>query len=532
MTASTQITRLRRSDFSFHGFDHLESELDTFLDDVWIRSGEPVARVEEDAVFIPLFEVGRSQFEGALLTNDGVPVPTSVSQRRFGAFGNEVLGTLSQPVALNPEHVIEDEVVYLGRLVDHFGHVMLETLSRAWILDHVPLETRVIFHLQGSPELSLATRRMLEHFGVPPERIVLLDTQTLLRRVIVPEALYEISYAAHERVADAYRRVAERIIRSDVQTDQPVYLSRRLLPSQQRPIVGELEMEDVLRENGFLVAHTETMSFEEQVRLISRHRHVFSSSGSAAYLALFAPRPPMMHMLTAGIPFHDYFLVPRAIGAEASYCNCFTGDNRPEQYYVPPVLEMPVLADYLDRQGMLKRRERAAVTARVVEFKPAYDELRLYAHLWTNAVFERALPSEIEAEALAAAQSSWPLCWLLARYYLVHDPTRIEGIVQQFNHLLSAESDPGRLARFQGDVRTANGRVMRHLKPETAAGLKRVMLDRLQINFEEERAQRKAQRGRQGRRRPGRTDSRGGGPETDSHSPGQRCMTTEVDAPS
>lgn len=520
MTASAQITRLRRSDFSFHGFGHLESELDTFLADVWIRSGEPVAQVVNDAVFVPLFEVGRGRVEGALLNNDGVPVPTSISHRRFGAFGNEVLGTLSQPVPRNPEREIEEEVVYLGRLIDHFGHIVLETLSRAWILNHVPPETRVVFHIQGTPEFSFTLRRMLERFGVPLERILVLDTQTRLRRVVVPEALYEISYAAHERLADAYRRVAERIIRSDGQTDQPVYLSRRLLPSQQRPIVGELEMEDVLRENGFLVAHTETMSFEEQVRLISRHRHVFSSSGSAAYLALFAPRPPTMHLLTAGIPFHDYFLVPRAIGAGASYCNCFTGDNRPEQYYVPPVLEMPMLADYLDRQGMLKRRVRAAVTSRVVEFKPAYDELRLYAHLWTNAIFKRALPSEIEAEALAVAQSSWPLCWLLARYYLVHDPTQIEGIVQQFNRLLAAESDPARLARFQGDVRTANGRVMRHLKPETAAGLKRVMLDRIQINFDEERAQRKAQRGRQGRGRPGRAVPGGGVAGTDSHSPG------------
>lgn len=500
MVASGQITRLRRDDFSFHGFDHLETELDAVLDDVWLRRGEPVAEVVSDAVFVPLTEVERGRSEGGMVTADGAPIPTAISHRRFGAFGHEVLGTMSQPLVLSPERVVKDEVVYLGQMLDHFGHLLLETLSRAWILDQVDPATKIVCHVQGALKLSGPAWRMLARFGITRERLLVLDTQTRLRRVIVPEALYEISYAAHDRLADAYRATAARIVRTDHQTDQPVYLSRRLLSSQQRPIVGELALEDVFRENGFLVAHTETMSFDDQVRLICRHRHVFSSTGSAAYLALFATRPPELHMLSASIPFHDYFLVPRAIGAAASFCNCFTGDNQPSHYYLPPVLELDKLADYLAGRGLLKHRTRAALTARALDFRPIADELRLYAFVRNCAVLRRRLPPEVEAEALTVAEASWPLLWMLARYYVAHDPARIEALIQQFNRLLAAETTTDRLARFQADVRSRNGLVLRHLQPETAADLTRVMLDRLHINFDDERA-RRLERREQGRRR-------------------------------
>lgn len=495
MSSDAAKQRLRPSDFYFHGFELLQSALKEFLNDVWIRISDPVALGVEDAVFVPSFAVARAHYEGCLVTADGKPIPTALSQRRYGAFGNQVLGTLSQPIPIKPERVVEEEVVYLGWFIDHFGHLLLESLARTWILRELDPTTKVLFHINGPKDFSTIATRILEAFGIPAERILMLDEQAVLRRVIVPEALYEISYAAHVRAPEAYRDAAAAIVGAGDRSDQPVYLSRRLLSSRQRPIVGEFELEEVFRENGFLIVHPELMTFDDQVRLVNRHHDIFTSAGSAAYLPLFALQPPRLHTLTAGIPLHDYFLVPRILGAEAFFCNCFTGDNRPSDYYLPPVLEMSKLADYLESRGLLKNRLRASLTAQAKDFQPDYEELRLFAYVQFLGFHGKQLPTEVEAEALTRARTSWPLCWMLARYYVVRDPARIDELVQWFNALAEAESDIGRLANFHPDIRVGIGKIDRNCHPQTRLRLASVLKDRFLINLSEEKKRRQMRRG-------------------------------------
>jgi capsular polysaccharide biosynthesis protein len=498
MRPGGDVTPLRPSDFWFHGFDDLRPELERSLREVGIRHGDPLAPVVENAVFVPPVELGeRGHFEGALLTEDGQPIPTAQAHRRFGAFGEQLIGSLREPVEIKPERVVDEEVVYLGWYIGHFGHFLLESLARVWILDRIDPTMRVVFHIQRERDLSGMTLRILDAFGVPRDRILELNEQTLLRRVIVPEALYEIAHAAHEGMALLFRRVAASVVAGEDRSDQPVYLSRRLLPSTQREIVGEFEMEEVFRENGFLVAHPETMTLEDQIRLVNRHRDVFTSAGSAVYGTLFSLSPLRVHFLTAGIPILDYFLVPKAAGAEASYSNCFAGDDTSSLWYLPPRVEMDKLSAYLDSLGLLRRRLRASLAARLGGLNARHDEARLYTHV-RHCVVRRPLPAEIEAEALHLARSSWPVSWVLACYYAFNDPSRADPMARQFVDLVAAESDVGRLAHFHQDVEGRARRVVRECDPETATRLIGVLWDRFEIDLRgtQERLQR--QRGRQG----------------------------------
>src|SRR4051794_33194288 len=189
MPSAETFRPLTTGDFSFHGFEDLMISLDQTLREVGIRSGPPQVSVIENALFIPGAKVptadpdaGRFVHEGGILTQDGEFVELAQTHRSGTRWGTRVLGGFVEPAATEltatePERVIDEEVVYLGWCFQHFGHFLMETLARTWILDEIDPSVKVIFHTKllriasGQKPLSAATQRMLELFGIPLDRI-------------------------------------------------------------------------------------------------------------------------------------------------------------------------------------------------------------------------------------------------------------------------------------------------------------------------------------------------------------------------
>jgi capsular polysaccharide biosynthesis protein len=388
---------------------------------------------------------------------------------------------------IEPERVIDEEVVYLGWCFQHFGHFLMESLARTWILEDIDPSVKVVFHTKmpriasGQKPLSPLTQRILELFGIPLDRIIIPQVPTRLRRVIVPESLHEISYRSHEQFPRRYRQVASRIAGDATPSAQPVYLSRRLLRSHLRQIVGEFEVEEVLRENGFLIAYPETMAFEDQIRLINRHTDVFTTVGSAAYNVLFALHQPRLHLLTSGVPRADYFLTPAVAGTPTAYLNFLDRGGRPAINKTPTIVEISNFVEYLDTRGLLKKRLRASLANQDRNLQTTFDEAWFYAMV-QDVPDDETLAPDIEADALDLARSSWPLSLILARYYQQRNDSRVDGLARQFAELASKEMDTGRLAKFNEDIETAARETIRGCSREVAELMTAVLSDRFLID--------------------------------------------------
>jgi capsular polysaccharide biosynthesis protein len=476
---------LSPQDFSFFGFEDMAEELEETFQDIGIRSGPLAAATVENAIFIPSVKVpvvdrgpGRTSYEGSLVTHDGQPIDFAQARRRTLRWGPLIRGAVVdeviQQVEVAPEHEVAEEVIYLGWLFAHFGHFLTESLSRTWFLDEVDPSVKVIFHRKRDFTGSSTTQRILEAFGVPQDRILYLEEPTLLRRVIVPEPLHELHWSVHERMPRRFKQIATQLTGDLRPSDQPVYLSRRLLSSYQRQIVGEFEFEEILRENGFQIAYPETMSIDDQIRLVNQHTHVFSSAGSAAYNILFALHHPTIHFLTADIPRQDYFLLPIVSGADATYCNGFGRGGRPSIKTTPLLADIPRLVKYLDAAGFLKKRLRADLAACGHGMQATFDESWFIATVRDLSRLETLSP-ELEREAMACARSSWPLSLMLARYYSGLDTSRVKALIHQFADLASAESDVSRLATYHSAVENASGRILRNFKDMDPATFKRLI---------------------------------------------------------
>ncbi len=483
--------------FSFHGFGDLTSSAEEKIRGVGIRGGEPEVAIVEGGVFVPAVNVwdaghggGQLSFAGGVVTADGQPVDAAHLRR-----GRQKLrGGLDEPVTVAPEREADDEVVYLGWLFDHFGRFLLDSLARAWFLDDVDPSARVAFHYPP-PSRSLSRGwearipewqlRILDAFGVPRHRILVPEVPTRFRRLIVPEALFVQGNSAHPEMVRPFRQVASRFVDGAKRSAQPVYLSRRLLSSRRRPIVGEAELEDVLRENGVLVVHPETMTFADQVRLVNAHTDILSNVGSAAHNVLFALGKPTLHLLANGdrIP-RNFFLCSALADAPTAFINCLSTRDRPPfggAQATPVFAETSTLADYLEERGLLKTRLRASLAGRSnPALRQQYDEAWFYARVRSAITDDEPLPPALEDEATGLARSSWPVSAILALYYTDVEPaaSRAVAMAERFAELAAAEHDVNRLMHYRAEVDGIAQSVAAVCDPPLTARLAAVLADR------------------------------------------------------
>jgi hypothetical protein len=427
-----------------------------------VRAGTPKIEVVEHGHFVPAPQPSNTSTDpaygsrGGIFDATGQPVAAAYLRRA----GRLVGAGLPGPVPVGSVEEVDEEVVYLGwqqthhygqyrlesQQTQHYGHFLLESLARVWFLREIDPATRVVFHTYSiSPHGPI--RRLLELMGIPDERLLIPQVPTRFRRIIIPEALYELSFAAHERFVEPFRSLAGRIVDATPArpSSQPVYLSRRRLPKGRREIFGEGDLEEVLRESGFRVAHPEHMSVEEQILLFNNRAHIFASVGSAAHAILFSLNQPRLHLLTAGCPKPDYFLVSDVAEVPTTLVHCL---GEPGYVTAPQLLDIPLALAYLGECGLLTRPPSAELMERLPALRNRFDEAETSFRVRQATMYGKPLGRGAVAKAAERATTSWVVSWSLARYYLKSDPAKTAEFTDFFTELVLAETDRERIERY------------------------------------------------------------------------------------
>jgi hypothetical protein len=472
--------------FSFVGFDELTRAEQRRISRLTIRESPPELTVVDNAIFDPGTgdDAGKaSRFSGGVFDAEGAPIAAAGLQRKGGkAFG----APLDQSGDLTP---IAEDVIYLGPLFNHYGRVLLETLARAWYVNEPEVvNQRVIVSTANAAQYDLAPwlAPLLHAFGIPAERLYLPSRLSRFRRITVPEPLFEQLHSGHSRMVDPFHRVARAEGHEAPTSEQPVYLSRRALSSRQRPVIGEAEVEEILRANGARIVYPETLPFADQVRIFNTHRDILSPVGSAAHSILFATNRPRLHLLASrdDIPA-NYFLCSALSGAPTTFVNCvvsagqadddetvsgesrrgassrgadpYSGfQSRPQQVDLEPFVE------YLRSQGFLRQAYRPLSRTDQAHLDARFDEAWAYTRVRKAAAKSTALADDIEAQIVQQSATSWPISLMMAHYFSrLGDAARSQELVLQFLDLLAVEQDEDRLRYYHADVMSMAQRLKR-----------------------------------------------------------------------
>ncbi len=198
--------------------------------------------------------------------------------------------------------------LYLGHYTGHYGHFLLETMSRFWIFledaevskkyDHFIFHP--FLHKMPSPERYSPAKIAFEYFGIDLAKIVFLNRPTAFEHISVPKPYFNINFSVDERMQLVYKKIQEysvglpssnlgfvkRLLGWPKQGTLKIYLSRRKAKGY-HPMRNETEVEKIFEDAGFKILHPERWNFEQQLAVYQRAEIIAGVEGSALHNSLF-----------------------------------------------------------------------------------------------------------------------------------------------------------------------------------------------------------------------------------------------------
>lgn len=243
-------------------------------------------------------------FSGAVYRDDGKIVPEFLEYDALTQ--HRVYKRMNPPVVerarLEEAARVYGTSIYLGPLSSHFGHFLLESLTRAWYLLKADASIPVLFH-DWNDRLILPpfATAILAALDVPPSRIRTAAGRDLrVAKLILPASQYWQGIKASPGMCVVFDHIRERMLRSRTKkgmTPAKIYLSRRSLAAARVTgdariaISNEEEAEVFFRGLGYEILQPELLPIEEQVAIVANATHVAGPSGSALHLMLFNDNP-------------------------------------------------------------------------------------------------------------------------------------------------------------------------------------------------------------------------------------------------
>jgi capsular polysaccharide biosynthesis protein len=95
-------------------------------------------------------------------------------------------------------------------------------------------------------------------------------------------------FACHKLIPEL---VAQKLLPDKVTpTEQPLYFSRTKLNKNtaNRQILGEEQLENILRERNFAIVYPEQLTLQEQIYLVNKHKYIVGPWGSSLHTIIFS----------------------------------------------------------------------------------------------------------------------------------------------------------------------------------------------------------------------------------------------------
>lgn len=236
-----------------------------------------------------------------VFTKDNIPLMNSQHLRGDKA---NVFNTTPLPIEFNKEvGFVDGDTIYLGWFFLHYGHFLMESISRLWVLNFLPNNNyKFLFNTYKNGVNYFNEKgwvlELLKCFGISSEDVIFAEDKTCFERLIIPSQ----SMILHKSVNIPAQRFIWDTIKSSVSTkeksSEKIYLSRSKLLKDKRPLYNEVEVEKVFSSHGFDIVYPESLCLADQIKLLSNAAVVAGPSGSALHNAAFMNENSLLISLT------------------------------------------------------------------------------------------------------------------------------------------------------------------------------------------------------------------------------------------
>lgn len=184
----------------------------------------------------------------------------------------------------------DETVVYCGYLVNHWGHFLIEGITRLWyFLENDETVDKYVFFLDENEEREIkGNYRMFLELLKIWDKLEIINRPTTYRRVIVPELGIHMRKSYTPKLLDVFDAVAANV-QVDPAWERPekIYFSRSQFQKGMQFEFGFDTLDNFFEKNGYTILYPEKVPLDRMIHYIRSAKVVASLSGSLPHNMLF-----------------------------------------------------------------------------------------------------------------------------------------------------------------------------------------------------------------------------------------------------
>lgn len=255
---------------------------------------EPVVEVVDPIFLPPIYEPKTRSFLGGVLNSKFEYIDASARYRNLSK--ERIAGAFFGKYEFDENNVnyVNDDVIYLGDFINHWGHFLLESSSRFWyLIDNYKKGMKVAFCVYDNKTLLPNFIEFLKLFGISLEDILFLHKPTKFRSAIVPKSATILGTCWFNEFANIFDSAVSKV--KTGKREKNIYLSREKFNF--RPTRGEKFISQIYKNNGYKVLYPEQLSLLEMIAYLKNAENIAGLSGTALHNVLFANKESNIHVL-------------------------------------------------------------------------------------------------------------------------------------------------------------------------------------------------------------------------------------------
>ena len=175
---------------------------------------------------------------------------------------------------------VDEDVVFIGALSNHYGHFILEGLARLWFyLDAENLRMKCVYISESERDLFVETLGMLK---IRSQKMQRIESPTRFRKVLIPEPSIRLSDYYHKKYNETVSRIRDSVPPGNF---EKIYFSKEGISNNRA--IGEIIIQNIFASNGYHIFHPETLSMQEKISVLRGAKVFVASSGTNVHNSVF-----------------------------------------------------------------------------------------------------------------------------------------------------------------------------------------------------------------------------------------------------
>lgn len=217
----------------------------------------------------------------------------------------------------NDAEFVDADVLYAGILINHFGHFLVEGLSRLWYwCENIDNNLHIAFLMPKKQTIFPQFWEFMDMLGIDRNKVHIIKDITRFKKIYVPSQAHILDTSYNDKFTVPYKYITSKL---PDKNKEKYYLSRSKFKGGTL-CLGEYLFENIYKNNGYKIVYPERLSLKEQITIIKNASELVGISGTAMHMALFADDNIDITILErTDCPVPEQALINQAIKANAYY---------------------------------------------------------------------------------------------------------------------------------------------------------------------------------------------------------------------